>query len=185
MKRLLFVVMCLWALTIPARAQKVAVQTNLLDWAALATINAEAQISFAQHYTFDVYGRYNPWTFGADSENPWVLQQRSVAVGVRYWPWYVYSGWWFSPKFIWREFNWSGVFTQNTTTGTRGEGLSLRAGYSLMVNSHFNIEFGAGVCGLRYSHYDIIKPDGSSLGNKGSQSFIQPDFLSVALVYVF
>ena len=86
-------------LPLTCAAQKWTVQTNFLDWAALGTVNAEVGMSVSQHFSLMAGGRYNPWDF--HSQDPEALiqnRQETVYLGVRYWPWYVNSGFWISAK---------------------------------------------------------------------------------------
>ena len=75
------------------------VQTNVLDWAALGTANAEIGMSVSQHFSLVIGGRYNPWEFTDSKYNiPIRNQQQTAYLGVRFWPWYVNSGFWISAK---------------------------------------------------------------------------------------
>ena len=180
MKRLLLVLSFLLLMAIPGRGQIVAVQTNLLDYAALGTLNLQAQISFAQHFSAFVDGRINPWQFG-QAENPVKLKHKKVSAGLRFWPWYVYSGWWFAASVQWSDFDRHNIFKTPNVLASKGFGGGLSAGYSFMLHKNLNLDVGAGICYTRYQSYVVNNiPD-----NKGTQSFFQPDFLSVSLVYVF
>lgn len=71
-----------------------------------------------------------------------------------------------------------------TDEGDRA-GLGMYAGYTYMLGSHFNLEFGLGVWGgvdwfSRYS----CQSCGLTVGS-GRRWFVLPDDIMIALVYVF
>lgn len=180
MKRLLVVLSFLLVTALPGRAQIVAVQTNLLDYAALGTLNLQAQVSFAQNYSVFVDGRINPWKFG-NPEDPTQLAHKKLSAGLRFWPWYVYSGWWVGASVQWSDFTRRKFFKLPDVVAKNGVGGALSFGYSFMLHKNLNLDLGAGICVTRYSSYVVNNiPD-----DKGSQTFVEPDFLSVSLVYVF
>lgn len=180
MKRLLIVLSFLLVTAFTGRAQIVSVQTNVLDYAALGTLNLQAQVSFAQNYSVFVDGRINPWKFG-NAEDPMQLAHKKLSAGLRFWPWYVYSGWWVGASVQWSDFTRRKIFKLPNVVAKNGVGGGLSFGYSFMLHKNLNLDLGAGVCVTRYSSYVVNDiPD-----NKGSQTFVEPDFLSVSLVYVF
>ena len=107
--KVLFVLMML-AGGIPAGAQKVSVSTNVLGYAALGTLNADVSYAFSRHWSIVAGGRYNPFTFRAgDPERQFQFRQQSWSLGVRAWPWHIWSGWWFSSKLRYQEYNVGGI----------------------------------------------------------------------------
>lgn len=180
MKRLLFAMLLLLAMAQPARSQMVAVQTNALDYVALGTLNLQAQVSFAQNYSAFLEGRWNPWTFG-QGEDATRLGYRKASVGVRYWPWYVYSGLWVAASFQLSELDRINFMNMDKLEAHGGSGAGLSLGYSFMILPFLNLDFGAGLCYTRYSSYVTNGVPSSN----GSLSVFQPDFLSASIVYVF
>ncbi|MBO6247693.1 MAG: DUF3575 domain-containing protein, partial [Bacteroidales bacterium] len=89
-----------------ASAQSWSLGTNVAGWANLGTVNAEAGVALARRASLHAGVRYNPWTFrkgnpgdrftdpAGDSERQFENRKRAFSLSVRYWPWYVYSGWW-------------------------------------------------------------------------------------------
>ena len=79
------------------RAQQWSVSTNAVDWLNFGTLNVEASAAVAQHISVNASARYNPWTFNA-SDPATQLQNReqTYRLGMRWWPWHIYSGWWIS-----------------------------------------------------------------------------------------
>ena len=166
-------------------AQKFSVSTNLLDCIALGTLNADVSYAFSRHWSVMAGARYNPFTFNAgDPERQFQIRQQSYSAGVRLWPWHIWSGWWFASKLRYQEYNAGGLLKSETREGDRF-GLGLYSGYTYMLSSHINIEFGLGFWG----GCDIYKvyncPRCGLTTDEGKKAFILPDDLMVGLVYVF
>ena len=166
-------------------AQKFSVSTNLLGYAALGTLNADVSYSASRRWSFVAGARYNPFTFRAgDPERQFQLRQQSYCIGARLWPWHSLSGWWFSSKIRYQEYNSGGIFSRETQEGDRA-GLGLYVGYTQMLSSHFNIEFGGGLCaGADFFRRYSCPVCGQTL-SAGTKVFVMPDDLAVSLVYVF
>ena len=49
-----------------ARAQKLSVSTNALGYADFLTINAEASVAVARHWSVNAGFMYNPWSFSGE-----------------------------------------------------------------------------------------------------------------------
>lgn len=169
-----------------ARAQKVSVSTNIADWAYLGTANLEAGLSLGQHFSAFAGGRYNPWISHVDKRSlPMYNQMKNGYAGVRFWPWYVYSGWWIGCKGQYEQFKKGGVWRPILEEGTAiGAGLS--GGYTIMIHKHLNLEFGIGGWGGRYTQYNKYQcADCEDLVTSGPRYFLKFDDLIFALVYVF
>ena len=115
-----------------ARAEGFSVSTNILGYAWLGTMNAEASYAFARRWTVTGYVAFNPWTFNAsDADRQFQSRQQTYAAGARFWPWHVYSGWWISGKAIYQEYNMGGIISRRTEEGdSAGAGFS--ASYCLV-----------------------------------------------------
>lgn len=194
MKKLLLVltVCCISAAT--AMAQTWAVAVNAADAIELGTIGVEGSAAVGQHWSIHAGAKVNPWTFGKkdtsnglfSEPNPDQKQDRkqSYALGVRWWPWNVYSGWWIAGKAQYQEYNRGGIKSPLTDEGDR-YGIGLSGGYSYMINPHLNVDIGIGVWGGwdRYTTYSC--PVCGLVKDKGDRAFILPNDLLLALVYVF
>lgn len=166
-----------------AGAQELSLSTNLADYASRGTLNIGAAYGFSRHWTLNAQARYNPFSFGEGSEE--VMQkQRTVAAGTRWWPWHMYSGWWMGAGLQWQEFAESGRSGPETSEGDRFGG-SLSAGYSTMLGTHFNLDFGLGLWG-GYSLYTTYACQrcGRRL-DSGSRAFILPNELILGISYIF
>ena len=188
MKRLLIIGILGLLFPLAGSAQIWTVQTNVLDWAALGTVNAEAGVSLSQHFSLVAGGRYNPWEFRDDTYDIFVRnQQQAVYLGFRYWPWYVNSGFWIAAKAQYMpSFSNTGIWRAALKEGKNGIGGALAAGYTFMLSKHFNLEAGIGGWAGVFQEYGFYSsPQKTYVREEGRKSFIYPDQISLSLVYVF
>lgn len=160
--------------------------TDLVDWASLGTINVEAGMGVHQHFSVQAGARYNPWNFKSGRLSlPLYTHQATAYAGCRYWPWYVFSGWWLGVQAQYTQYEETGVWRPALDTGTAvGGGVSL--GYTLMLHEKLNLEFGAGVwAGKRYKHVLYCCPECMDVREANPGKFVALNDISVALMYVF
>ena len=167
-----------------AGAQKFSVGTNLADDARYGTLNAEASLAVARRWSLYAGAKYNPFLFHDNNGEPFSARQRVFSAGARYWPWNVYSGWWLSARAQYQEYNRGGIDAPETQEGDR-YGIGVAAGYAYMLHPHLNVEIGAGLWGGydRYTVYSCLVC-GLTL-DSGERSFLLPNDITLALVYVF
>lgn len=156
MKKIAFLISLLFFCAVAASAQTWAVAVNAADAIELGTIGVEGSAAVGQHWSIHAGAKVNPWTFakkdtfnGLFSEpNPDQFQDRkqSYAVGMRWWPWNVYSGWWLGGKAQYQEYNRGGVLRETAEEGD-AFGAAFSGGYSLMLKEHINLDFGLGLWG--------------------------------------
>lgn len=171
--------------SLPSYAQKLSLSTNLLDYACLGTMNADVSYSVSRRWSVMAGVRYNPFTFNEDDpQEQFQMRQQSYAVGARLWPWHTMSGWWFAGKLRYQEYNHGGILSPESEEGDRF-GAGLYAGYTYMLTSHLNLEFGTGFwSGVSlYRTYSCPKC-GKTIG-QGRKYFLLPDDLMISLAYVF
>ena len=154
-------------------AQKLALSTNAADYADKGTLNIETSYGFARHWSVNAAARYNPFELGS--------KQRAFAVGARWWPWYIYSGWWISGVAQYQEYS---VRDDEIAEGDRyGGGIS--GGFSQMLGPHLNLDVGFGFWG----GYEVYSTYGCAVCDRrtsaGTRYFLRPNDLILALVYVF
>ena len=182
-----FIVMALLLSSAGAYAQRIAVATNLLGWANLATINAELSFAPGRHITVNLQGEYNNWNFGSiEKGNPFQNRVRGASAGVRWWPWNIYSGWWLGAGARCEEYNRGGLFRRRETEEGLAVGGGLSFGYSLLLSRHWNLDFGiGGWCGgTKYSTYAC--PRCGVRTDEGKKFFVLPSAdTQVSIVYVF
>ena len=166
-----------------ARAQKLSVSTNALGYADFLTINAEASVAVARHWSVNAGFMYNPWSFRGE----WGEMRdsrRTASAGTRFWFWNVYSGWWLGAKVQWEEYNRGGIRSPRTEEGDAfGAGLS--AGYSLMLHRNINLDFGLGFWS-GYKKYTVYScPTCGRIDEQGAKAFILPNDVLVSLMFTF
>lgn len=172
---------------LPLRAQRYSVGTNIISYANFLTLNAEMQAALSQKWSVAAAARYNPWTFNKNRPGIDHLQSRQLtfAAGARFWPWHVYSGWFFGAKAQYTKYNWGGITSPKTYEGDI-IGANLSFGYSLMLTSRWNIDFGAGILvgHNRYDKYACPKC-GERLENDKKEIYVGPESILVQISYLF
>jgi 8-oxo-dGTP pyrophosphatase MutT (NUDIX family) len=111
-------------------------------------------------------------------------KQQSYSVGMRVWPWHIWSGWWFAGKIRYQEYNTGGIISPVTEEGDRF-GAGLYSGYTQMLTPSLNIEFGVGLWGGMAAYRKYECPVCGPIVQEGNKFFIRPDDIIIALVYVF
>lgn len=171
---------------ISARAQKWSLATNILDYANFLTINAEAGLSVHKNWSIALQCRYNPFSFGTGLNEAGVMFNRrlTVAAGARYWPFFVYSGFYYGSKLQWSRYSRGGIFSMKNIEGD-AMGLGLNAGYSLIVSKHINIEFGIGLWFGLNRYTEFSSPVCGKKTGEGHRMFIAPNDIQINLLYNF
>ena len=181
--RFLIILVLTFLLPLSAGAQRFSVGTNAADWLSLGTANVSASAAVARHITLNAEARVNPWTFRGEDRQ---LQNRhqTYSAGVRWWPWYIYSGWWFGLAGQYQEYNRGGIFSSTTEEGD-AYGAALSAGYTVMLHEHLNLEIGASGWAGRtvYTVYDC--PRCGRISDSGRKWFALPSELVLSLVWIF
>lgn len=177
------IVFCLFPKIISA--QKLSVSTNILDWANLATINTQVSYAVSQHFDINSGFRYNNWNFALNG-NPFQNRARTAYAGVRYWPWNVYSGYWFDFRLQAEEYNRGGLPTMDYTEEGDALGCGVGLGYSRMLSHHLNLDFGIGLWAGRTRYTRYACPRCGRITDRGKRFFcLTDDNVKVALVYIF
>lgn len=165
-------------------AQELSLSTNVLGYVNLGTLNMEASYGMNRHWSLNAGVKYNPFTFDTEKKGNIRNKQQAYAVGARYWPWHIYSGWWISGKMQFQEYNMGGIVSPVTSEGNRYGG-GIGGGYTYMLNPHLNLEMGLGL----WSGYEAFTkyecPVCGSVIEKGDKLFVQPSDLILSFSYVF
>lgn len=172
--------------TVSAGAQEVSVSTNMMDYLNLGTLNMEASLGVSRHWSLNMGLRYNPFTFSGREGVADTMQsrQRALALGCRYWPWHIMSGWWVAGKAQYQEFNIGGLTEAETREGDR-VGAGLTGGYTYMISPHLNIEAGAGLWAGHEIYTVYACPECGRKVDSGEKTFLLADDILLGLVYVF
>lgn len=165
-------------------AQSLSLSTNIADWADLGTMNADMSYSVARHWTVGAGAQYNPFSFTDGSGSVIQDREQSYSIMTRFWPWHVYSGWFFGSKVQYQEFNRGGIISEQSREGDRyGTGIS--TGYAKMLSPHFNLELGLSAW-LGREFYTVYScPVCGSVVDKGQKTFVLPDGVIMSLAYIF
>ena len=186
MRKILAVVAALlFSLPQEAEARRFSVSTNIIGYLNLGTMNMEASYGFSRHWSLNAGVKFNPFTFNNPVKDSRMQnRQQSYELGVRLWPWHVFSGWWIAAKAKYQEYNRGGIFSPDTEEGD-GYGIGFSAGYSYMLHPNLNLEFGVGLwTGVKkYTVYDC--PSCGVTTGSGTKGFIMPNELLLSLVDVF
>ena len=184
-KIVLMVAAAVFMLPQPSQARRFSLSTNIVDYLNLGTLNLEASYGLSRHWSLNAGVRYNPFTYNLPEKGSQMQNRKqSYEIGVRMWPWHVFSGWWVAAKAKYQEYNAGGIFSPETEEGD-GYGVGFSAGYSLMLLPSLNMEFGLGFwTGMKkYTIYDC--PACGQVTESGTKAFILPNELLLSLVYVF
>jgi len=194
---LLLAFLILFSGTVPASAQSFSVSTNIVEWGNLGTMNVEAGLPLSKHFSVHGGVRVNPWLFGEtgdmdekygvpieDGRKIFCNKKTSVGLSIRWWPWYVFSGWWMRLKAQYSSYDRGGLVHKTRTIGD-AVGLSLGLGYTFMLSSNWNMEIGvAGWGGYTSERYkeSMMTP---IITEPVWKTFILPDEVSISFAYVF
>ncbi len=187
MNNSIFVALCATALlsfAFETKAQDLSISTNVAGYANFGTLNMEASYGLSRHWSLNAGVKYNPFTFDSSKYGKMQNRQQLFAIGTRFWPWHIFSGWWLAGKVQYQEYNTGGIISAVTTEGDRFGG-ALTGGYTYMVNPHFNIEFGLGLWGGYEAFTEYECPVCGNITDKGKKFFLQPNDLVLSLSYVF
>lgn len=177
--------LCIRETGLGARNVKVALSTNAIEWANFGTINLEAGVGVSQHFSIQAGALYNPWNYRLKSGDSMYNKQTTAFVGARWWPWYVFSGWWVGVKARYSDAAVTGIW-RPALRETMSAGAGLSFGYTLMIHKNINVEFGAGCWGgyhFKNNLYDC--PKCMELREARPKGFFGLDTVSVSFMYVF
>lgn len=167
--------------------KSVSISTNLFDWGDMGTINLEAGVAVSRHLSLQADVKYNPWEF--ESKNPDITQmhnkQKSAAIGLRYWPWYVFSGWWMCAKAQYTDYSITGLLLPTLDIG-KAVGGGLSAGYTFMLTKSINIEAGAGLWGGKLLEHTLYhSPNSTGVAEQGPKWFVALNDIRISVQVVF
>ena len=207
MKKVKLIILSLFSLALAqtASAQQWAVAVNAADMVSLGTISAEGSVSVGQHATINAVTKVNPWTFNKNRPEQFQNRQQTYSIGARWWPWNVYSGWWMAGRVQYQQYNRGGLRVLEVMNGMLNQvqhdggsrvepgmteegdayGLSLGAGYSLMLGKHVNLDFGLEVWGGRTIYTVYACPTCGKVTESGKKWFFLPNDLVLSFQWVF
>lgn len=166
-------------------AQQISLATNAVEYLNLGAMNGEVSVSLGRHLTLAAGASYNPWNFGSEENGYLQNRLRNFSLGMRYWPWHAYSGWWVALKGQYQEYNRGGFFGSQKSEEGDAWGSGLSFGYALMLSRHFNLDFGVGAWAGRTAYTTYACPRCGRVLDSGNKTFLKPDDMRAAIVYVF
>jgi len=182
-RRLLLVLLILIPLN--ASAQRFAISTNVADWANLGTVNLNMGVGVAKHFSIEAGGKYNGWSFSNHSGMPIMNKQTCAYAGLRYWIFYINSGWWVSARGQYKDYTQTGIWRIAVEDGKRAGGC-LNAGYSYLLAKHINLDFGLGVWGGKQLEYTLKHCSNcNETMDSGSRMFFDIDNINIAISFIF
>ena len=191
--RLLIALVLCAGLGCSARAQKVAVKTNLL-YDALLNVNGGVEIGLAPKWTLDLTANYNNWTFSEGKRwKNWFIQPEA-----RYWFCDRFAGHFLGMHLLGGKFNMGGIDGGFNFLGTDfsklsdyryqgwAAGAGVAYGYSFILGMHWNLELELAV-GYLYGRYDKYECVGCGQRTAKDQKhhYVGPTKAAVNLIYVF
>lgn len=183
MRRIVFICVLLLS-CIHCNAQRWSVSTNLIDWAALGTVNVEGSVAVSRHWSVDAEWSYNPWTY--KDGRPDQFQNRSLtgSLGTRWWPWHVFAGWWVSGSAQYQVYNRGGLLS-DTAEEADAYGVGAGFGYALLIGEHINFDFGIGLWGGRKDYVTYQCTNCGRITDSGTKWFLMPDDIMVSITFIF
>lgn len=157
-RHILFTLLLLLGL-VPAKAQDVALKTNLL-YDAVLTPSIGIEVGLAPKWTFDLSGQLNAWKVNEHLWKQWVIQPEA-----RYWFCQRFAGHFVGAHALGGQYNFGNLDLPFSFLGTdfrelkdhRKQGWMVGAGvaygYSWILDRHWNIEGEIGI-GWVYTRFD-------------------------------
>lgn len=176
-----------------AKAQKVAVKTNLLS-DGLLNPNVAVEIALAPKWTVDLSGQFNLWKLSHDRQwRHWAAQPE-----VRYWFCDRFSGHFVGAHLLGGQYNIGGLDIHMSFLGTDFHklkdtryqgwfaGAGIAYGYAWAIDEHWNIEGEIGL-GWTYTRYDRFRCAGcgKKIEVDRPHNYFGPTKVAVNLEYVF
>ncbi len=164
--------------------QRFSVATNLVGYANFGTINGEFGLGVSRHFSIYMQGKYNPFTYMENSSAQFQNKQATLSLGCRYWLWHIWSGWFLMGQAGYTNYNRGGLLSTETFEGN-AYGITLGAGYALMLHKRINMDFGAGIMGGLTDYTKYSCPKCGIIEEKGKKIFVAPNNILVQLSYMF
>lgn len=177
---------------LPARAQNIAIKTNLL-YDATATANVGLEIGLAPKWSLDISGNFNSWS--KDSHTKW--KHWMAQPEARYWFCDRFSRHFIGAHLIGGAFNFGNINNNISFLGTDFSVLSEKRyqgyaygggvayGFAFMLSKHLNLELEAG---FGYMCLDYEAFECAGCGRKvaeGIHHYVGPTKAAINLVFVF
>lgn len=194
-KILLTVLVLSAASAFSAKAQNVAIKTNLL-YDATATINAGVEVGLAPKWTLDLSGNLNAWNWNSGMR----LKHYLIQPELRYWFCERFNGSFLGVHALGGQYN-IGKFPPSimslpiiknhpSLANSRYQGWYVGAGvaygYSFILSKHWNLELELGA-GYIYTRYDVFecKDCDKKVVSDRPKHYVGPTKAAINLIYEF
>ena len=158
MKRLLIILLVLFAPFAATYGQTFAVKSNLL-YDLTSTMNLGVEMSLSRKVTLDISGNYNPWNFGENGK----FKHIGIQPEVRYWFCEKFNGHFLGLHGHYAAYNVGGLsFLSDNMEKYRYEGNlwggGISYGYQWILSPHWSMEavIGAGYARLDHDKYVCV-----------------------------
>ncbi len=193
MKKIFILLLALIAYAESAKAQDIAVKTNLL-YDALLNVNLGAEVGLAPRWTFDLSADYNAWTLSHGRKwKHWMIQPEA-----RYWFCDRFVGHFVGAHMLGGQYNVGNLDNSIHFLGTDfsklsdrryqgwGIGAGVAYGYSWIIDRHWNIEGEIGF-GWVYTRSDVYPcaECGTKIQSGKVHNYVGPTKAAINLVYTF
>ncbi|MBR1652532.1 MAG: DUF3575 domain-containing protein [Alloprevotella sp.] len=176
-----------------AYAQRHALKTNALYWAAGGSGNLTYEYKFADRWTANISGGLNLWCRYGSRDRNRKIRHVLVQPEVRYWFCEAFSGHYVGAHAIYSHYNAGNVhmpfgiwkdLRHNRFQGDLGA-IGVLYGYNWPVSSHSSIEATVGI-GVGITNYDKYGCNwcADRIGNE-TKTFVMPTKLALSYVYYF
>lgn len=145
MKKLILFLAFVMLLVPSVQAQRIAVKTNLVGWAAMGTVNLGVEPALWSQWTLAIDGYYNPFSYDQGRQTKmWGIQPE-----LRYWFCQKYSGHFIGLHGQYADYDY-GMNKYRYNGSFSGLGLSY--GYSLPLATRWRLEFNLGAGWIRKNY---------------------------------
>lgn len=189
---LVCVFVVLAASTLCAKAQDLALKTNLAYGAYTYTPNLSLEIGLGKRSTLDLSGAYNWFNLAGSMENNKKLVHWIGQIEYRYWLCNKFNGHFFGVHALGTNYNISGhelpmLFgkgSKNFRYQGWGAGVGISYGYSFFLSNRLSLEanVGAGYVRLKYDKFDCVKC-GQKIGPE-TRHYFGPTKVGISLIYI-
>ena len=191
-KKKLFLLIFALAAVAGAKAQNVAIKTNLLS-DGFANVNAGIEVGIAKRWTLDLTGDYNGWDVNGHKWRHWLAQPE-----FRYWFCNRFSAHFLGIHALGGMYNIANIKNSVSFLGSDFSGLTdyryqgwgvgggIAYGYTWVLGKHWNLETEIGV-GYIYTRYDKFECTdcGRRISEDQTHHYVGPTKAAVNLVYLF
>ena len=189
----LVTILCAFAMNFTAKAQDVAIKTNVLG-DAMGSLNIGIEGRLSECWTLDLIGHLDPWT----RKDGALTRHAFIQPEARWWFCDAFSGHFLGVHAHGGIFNVGGIDTGISFLGTDFSalrdsryqgwfaGAGIAYGYDFILGRHWNLELEIGA-GYAYSRYDQFECEvcGSTLAKGLTHHYFGITKAGISLVYLF